>query len=182
LIWREIQVQSGLLQKIKIKIHHAVPGFITGPTKRLHMFRKTLISAILITLISIPVVFFLHPLINNPVFITGLIFLACLATAALAQVGSKPAKSGKRKPARRHKADSNRSSSNAPRELGSVKWFNASKGFGFITRDSGDDVFVHFRSIRGEGHRVLKDGQRVEFSVSQGDKGLQADDVAAVQG
>ena len=45
--------------------------------------------------------------------------------------------------------------SHSPREQGSVKWFNASKGFGFITRDSGDDVFVHFRSIRGEGHRVL---------------------------
>ncbi|GJM13042.1 MAG: hypothetical protein DHS20C12_14450 [Pseudohongiella sp.] len=64
------------------------------------------------------------------------------------------------------------------REKGSVKWFNANKGFGFITRDSGDDVFVHFRSIRGEGHRVLHDGQRVEFEVSEGDKGLQADDVA----
>jgi len=65
------------------------------------------------------------------------------------------------------------------RELGSVKWFNANKGFGFITRDSGDDVFVHFRSIRGDGHRVLKDGQRVEFEVTEGDKGLQAEDVAA---
>jgi CspA family cold shock protein len=65
------------------------------------------------------------------------------------------------------------------REKGNVKWFNANKGFGFITRDSGDDVFVHFRSIRGEGHRVLHDGQRVEFEVSEGDKGLQADDVAA---
>ncbi len=66
------------------------------------------------------------------------------------------------------------------RESGNVKWFNANKGFGFITRDSGDDIFVHFRSIRGEGHRILRDGQRVEFAVSEGDKGLQADDVAAV--
>ena len=66
-----------------------------------------------------------------------------------------------------------------PRESGNVKWFNASKGFGFITRDSGDDVFVHFRSIRGDGHRVLHDGQRVEFAVSVGKKGLQAEDVAA---
>jgi CspA family cold shock protein len=64
------------------------------------------------------------------------------------------------------------------REVGTVKWFNANKGFGFITRDNGDDVFVHFRSIRGEGHRVLKDGQRVNFLVSRGDKGLQAEDVA----
>lgn len=68
--------------------------------------------------------------------------------------------------------------SNGKREGGSVKWFNASKGFGFITRDSGDDIFVHFRSIRGEGHRILRDGERVEFAVSEGDKGLQADDVA----
>ncbi|MDT8427348.1 MAG: cold-shock protein [Pseudomonadales bacterium] len=66
----------------------------------------------------------------------------------------------------------------AQRESGIVKWFNASKGFGFITRDSGDDVFVHFRSIRGEGHRVLRDGQRVEFAVSHGEKGLQAEDVS----
>lgn len=147
------------------------------------MFRKTLVSAILVTLISIPVVFFLNPLINNPLYYIGIIFLACLATAALAQVGTQPAK--KRKASSRRRANrpgSDRSSaSNAPRELGNVKWFNASKGFGFITRDSGDDVFVHFRSIRGEGHRVLRDGQRVEFSVSQGDKGLQADDVTALQ-
>lgn len=67
------------------------------------------------------------------------------------------------------------------RESGTVKWFNSSKGFGFITRDTGDDVFVHFRSIRGEGHRVLHDGQRVEFFVSEGDKGLQAEDVAVAQ-
>ena len=65
------------------------------------------------------------------------------------------------------------------REAGNVKWFNANKGFGFITRDNGDDVFVHFRSIRGDGHRVLKDGQRVEFEVTMGDKGLQAEDVAS---
>lgn len=64
------------------------------------------------------------------------------------------------------------------REAGSVKWFNANKGFGFITRDSGEDVFVHFRSIRGDGHRILRDGQRVEFEVTEGDKGLQAEDVA----
>ncbi|MBD9424950.1 cold shock domain-containing protein [Pseudomonas sp. PDM15] len=63
------------------------------------------------------------------------------------------------------------------RETGTVKWFNTSKGFGFISRDIGDDIFVHFRAIRGEGHRVLVEGQRVEFSVMQRDKGLQAEDV-----
>ncbi len=64
------------------------------------------------------------------------------------------------------------------RESGVVKWFNTSKGFGFITRDGGDDVFVHFRSIRGQGHRALFEGQRVEFDITEGDKGLQAEDVA----
>lgn len=63
------------------------------------------------------------------------------------------------------------------RETGTVKWFNTSKGFGFISRDRGDDIFVHFRAIRGEGHRILVEGQRVEFSVMQRDKGLQAEDV-----
>lgn len=63
------------------------------------------------------------------------------------------------------------------RETGTVKWFNSQKGFGFISRDQGDDVFVHFRAIRGEGHRALTEGQRVEFEVANRDKGLQAEDV-----
>ncbi len=67
------------------------------------------------------------------------------------------------------------------REIGNVKWFNPAKGFGFITRASGEDVFVHFRSIRGKGHRVLRDGQKVEFAVSEGKKGLQAEDVAVAR-
>lgn len=67
---------------------------------------------------------------------------------------------------------------NGSREKGNVKWFNANKGFGFITRDSGEDIFVHFRSIRGSGRRILRDGQRVEFAVTESDKGLQAEDVA----
>ena len=65
------------------------------------------------------------------------------------------------------------------RETGTVKWFNTSKGFGFISRDTGDDIFVHFRAIRGEGHRVLVEGQRVEFTVMDREKGLQAEDVIA---
>jgi CspA family cold shock protein len=64
------------------------------------------------------------------------------------------------------------------RETGTVKWFNTNKGFGFITRESGEDVFVHFRSIRGQGHRTLIEGQRVEFSITEGEKGLQAEDVS----
>ncbi|ESK40158.1 MULTISPECIES: cold-shock protein [Acinetobacter] len=63
------------------------------------------------------------------------------------------------------------------REQGVVKWFNDTKGFGFIQRTGGDDVFVHFRAIQGDGHRSLRDGQRVEFSVVQGQKGFQAEEV-----
>lgn len=66
------------------------------------------------------------------------------------------------------------------REIGTVKWFNAAKGFGFITRENGDDVFVHFRSIQGKGHRSLGEGQRVAFEVTDGDKGLQAVEVCSI--
>jgi CspA family cold shock protein len=66
------------------------------------------------------------------------------------------------------------------RQTGTVKWFNDAKGFGFIQCESGPDVFVHFRAIRGEGHRTLVEGQKVEFNVTQGQKGLQAEDVSAL--
>jgi CspA family cold shock protein len=64
------------------------------------------------------------------------------------------------------------------RTTGTVKWFNGAKGYGFIEREAGPDLFVHHSAIRGEGFRNLEDGQRVEFSVEQGPKGLQATDVA----
>jgi CspA family cold shock protein len=68
----------------------------------------------------------------------------------------------------------------AERETGTVKWFNDTKGFGFISRESGDDVFVHFSAIRGEGYRTLEEGQRVEFVVVSGQKGPQAQDVVVL--
>jgi len=68
----------------------------------------------------------------------------------------------------------------AERETGTVKWFNSTKGFGFISRDSGDDVFVHYSAIRGEGYRSLEEGQKVEFEVTEGQKGPQAQDVVVV--
>ena len=67
------------------------------------------------------------------------------------------------------------------RIIGTVKWFNNTKGYGFIGRDGGDDVFVHFSAIKGEGYRSLEEGQKVEFSIQQGPKGLQAADVIKVQ-
>ncbi|CAK1248858.1 MULTISPECIES: cold-shock protein [Lactobacillaceae] len=59
-------------------------------------------------------------------------------------------------------------------ETGTVKWFNGDKGFGFITRESGDDVFAHFSAIQGNGFKTLDEGQSVTFSVESGDRGLQA--------
>ena len=65
------------------------------------------------------------------------------------------------------------------RETGTVKWFDNAKGYGFIQREGGqDDVFVHFRQIVGDGFRTLQEGQRVQFSIVQGQKGLQAEQVA----
>jgi CspA family cold shock protein len=62
---------------------------------------------------------------------------------------------------------------------GTVKWFNASKGYGFITPESGEDVFVHFSAIQSEGYKTLEEGQAVEFEVTKGPKGLQASNVRA---
>jgi CspA family cold shock protein len=66
------------------------------------------------------------------------------------------------------------------RETGTVKWFSNAKGYGFITREAGEDVFVHFSAIEGEGFRSLSENQRVEFTVEQGPKGLQAVHVRAL--
>jgi CspA family cold shock protein len=93
------------------------------------------------------------------------------STSKPAAPGSDP---GSKKPAQRTASD------DSAREQGQVKWFNVSKGFGFITKDDGEEIFVHFRSIRGEGRRSLRDGQRVSFVVAQSDKGPQAEDVEGV--
>ena len=95
---------------------------------------------------------------------TGVSVAGVCLLAALTLIGMLPARSP-------------RSTDEGPREAGTVKWFNTTKGFGFISRDQGEDVFVHFRAIRGDGHRVLEEGQRVEFIVARREKGLQAEDV-----
>tara|TARA_R110001606_G_scaffold349094_1_gene498880 strand:+ start:963 stop:1382 length:420 start_codon:yes stop_codon:yes gene_type:complete len=136
-------------------------------------FNKSFTIAIIATLIvGLPVLLTDLQLTSIQMLIA--IFLVSLASSMAAAPIAK--KRGK-KPSEENRVLVNKSQ----RESGCVKWFNASKGFGFITRDSGDDIFVHFRSIRGEGHRVLHDGQRVEFAISEGDKGLQAEDVAAAK-
>lgn len=117
----------------------------------------------------------------------------CLATIATVLLVSMPPPTQIVAPTRPVRSDRPRSRSEAgpksqndiaagaEREQGQVKWFNASKGFGFITRANGEEIFVHFRSIRGEGRRSLRDGQQVTFVVAQSDKGPQAEDVASAE-
>jgi CspA family cold shock protein len=66
------------------------------------------------------------------------------------------------------------------REIGTVKWFNNGKGYGFIEREEGDDLFVHYSAILGEGYRSLEEGQRVEFNIEESPKGLQAANVTLI--
>lgn len=140
----------------------------------MYNFNKPLVIALIVTaVIALPVILLdIQYTVSVVIFVT---FVASLISATMAT--GRPRKGQARQRPKEHRVPYNQSR----RESGSVKWFNASKGFGFITRDSGDDIFVHFRSIRGEGHRVLHDGQRVEFAISEGDKGLQAEDVAAAK-
>lgn len=65
-------------------------------------------------------------------------------------------------------------------ETGTVKWFNSSKGYGFITRDEGSDVFVHYKAIQADGYKTLEEGDQVQFEVEQGPKGLQATNVTKI--
>ena len=65
-------------------------------------------------------------------------------------------------------------------EQGTVKWFNAAKGYGFISRQTGEDVFVHFKAIVGDGYRTLNEGDKVQFEVEKGPKGLQAANVQKI--
>lgn len=144
-----------------------IPYWNRGPRHQL----QNLVSALLILAVVIQIMILLIPLetiAGQPAILASLL-AAVIAVAlhlAVSFYRSSPS------PAAQSQDLGNR-------DTGTVKWFNTSKGFGFISRDSGDDIFVHFRAIRGEGHRVLVEGQRVEFSVMNRDKGLQAEDVIA---
>jgi len=142
----------------------------------------SLIVKLIISLVIAIIAFSLTSLIlTGEVVLTGEIFGLPLliaffaATAATAIVVRDPAtdetnqttQETTRKP----------SSGDANRERGKVKWFNVSKGFGFIVRENGEEIFVHFRSIRGEGRRGLREGQSVTYVVTESDKGPQAEDV-----
>ena len=106
-------------------------------------------------------------------------WLIFLAAALIASVAGESTKSVAN--AGNEDEETNVSDSPEGAESGSVKWFNVNKGFGFITTDGGEDVFVHFRSIRGHGRRSLRQGQLVRFDLSDGDKGKQADNVSVIK-
>ncbi|MCB1688752.1 MAG: cold shock domain-containing protein [Halioglobus sp.] len=98
-------------------------------------------------------------------------FVATTATALIVGAQRAPATTATKKVSQQAPAD------DTGREYGTVKWFNTSKGFGFIVKEDGEEIFVHFRSIRGDGRRSLRDGQSVSFIVAESDKGPQAEDV-----
>ncbi len=106
-----------------------------------------------------------------------LVTCAVAAVATALAIGLVPSSETVVTPQRPSRAAASGPRAASDREQGTVKWFNAAKGFGFITRDNGDEIFVHFRAIRGEGRRGLQDGQRVAFHTASSDKGPQAEDV-----
>lgn len=140
-------------------------------------FFYKMLTALIIAVLASLLTSILHgsPLVD-PIQL-AVFFIATAATALLVSphngsLGTAAAQENAAKPVSRPAAG-------GKRESGKVKWFNASKGFGFIIRENGEEIFVHFRSIRGEGRRSLRDGQQVTFTVADSDKGPQAEDVEA---
>ena len=139
---------------------------------------QRLVSALLILSVAIQALILLMPLESSGGQPAVLFSLSCAAAGVLLHLGLNLG--GHAAPQQEQfQADEEDEPLWSDREIGTVKWFNSAKGFGFIARNTGEDVFVHFRAIRGEGHRVLVEGQRVEFSVIRRDRGLQAEDVIA---
>jgi CspA family cold shock protein len=137
------------------------------------------------------IAYFVSQLFSGPVHLPAgpefgvlatIIFAVFLSHSLTPTHAATPARRNHSKPgARQDGKPSKRVTNDAgPKETGTVKWFNIKKGFGFITRDGGDDVFVHYRNIEGNGRRAINEGQRVKFIVINGDKGLQADAVEAI--
>ena len=114
---------------------------------------------------------------HKPLAMPKSVAVDAAAPAAAGRKAAPPKKAPRKKPAPAQANASTASTASGPREKGTVKWFNGSKGFGFIIRENGEEIFVHYRSILGDGRRSLTDGQAVEFRVDYPDKGPQAEDV-----
>jgi|TARA_R110002072_G_scaffold71935_8_gene172435 CspA family cold shock protein len=134
------------------------------------LITKLIISLVVAVIASTLTTLVLSGQLFNPQMLLAF-FIATTATALL--IRDKAAFSA----SNIENINQTQSTSDASRDRGTVKWFNVSKGFGFITKDDGEEIFVHFRSIRGEGRRGLRDGQTVSFIVTESDKGPQAEDV-----
>lgn len=115
--------------------------------------------------------------VDNYVGVLAVAFIAVLVSTVVASSGKASSVS----PSNSSESEVYADDDAEGREQGTVKFFNVKEGWGFITRSDGDDVFVHFRNIRGRGHRSLNEGQKVSFSVGTTDKGLQAEDVAVMR-
>lgn len=146
---------------------------------------KIIISLVIAAVAAAAISYVRTDTLIDPVLLVGF-SIATVLTALLTSLspGGSAASggnaAGKSRPTRKataRKASPSATPTDGAREEGQVKWFNVSKGFGFITKDDGDEIFVHFRSIRGGGRRGLRDGQRVSFVAVQSEKGPQAEDV-----
>lgn len=138
------------------------------------LIRGLVVSALAAVLIPILLAAVAKVEVALSVPVLAVVFVVVLAASIASGWGVK----SQAKPAEMDMGEEEYDDENDAREVGQVKWFNVSKGFGFITRENGDDVFVHFRNIRGRGHRSLTEGQQVRFNVRESDKGLQAEDVS----
>lgn len=118
--------------------------------------------------------------LSTPLQLGGVIALACLISTILGNLsGSRASSTASNITHDQHAPGEASAELDGEREIGTVKWFNVSKGFGFIVRENGEEIFVHFRSIRGDdkSRRGLRDGQSVSYVVLDSDKGPQAEDV-----
>lgn len=159
-------VYLALLGLLNLLLAPVVPLYYRGARQQLqHLASALLVVAVVLQTLTL----LARPELGN------LAALLCAALAVFLHLAASFTRTG-----RKARATQSTPQEAGKRDTGTVKWFNTSKGFGFISRDSGDDIFVHFRAIRGEGHRILVEGQRVEFSVMHRDKGLQAEDVVTV--
>ena len=161
---------------------------------------KPLLSAVVFAAIFAAVATQAYVLVfnGNHLVLHGLAFLAALLTglatvrfcrtvdaprkAPAVEQRRRPARGNKRSDARERAASGAKRNSAAKRETGTVKWFDAAKGYGFVIRESGEEIFVHHRSIRRGGGRGLADGQAVSFVAVKRSRGLQAEEVEAVDG